>query len=260
MIRTLSRVAPLALGLALMATPASAGAGVSNRPFLPANHGAVLPLRNATVTSLNWSGYAVAAEPTAPITAVHASFTVPKVSDVTPGFAATWTGIGGFTGTDLIQAGVGENSPSGLIGYFAWYELIPDGETPLTGCAGDANCTVLPGDQMSIAITQVSADQWTIVMNDASRWSYNKTVTYSSSRTSAEWILEAPQFAGVQTVLPMMQTVHFGSGDSFTAGGSPQTIAAGQPVKISLLGIEANPSPLRDGSSFDVCVYSLGCP
>lgn len=44
-----------------------------------------------------------------------------------PGFAATWTGIGGYNTSDLIQAGTAEQSaPSNpLLGdqYYAWYEL-----------------------------------------------------------------------------------------------------------------------------------------
>lgn len=53
-----------------------------------------LPLHGGTVDSLNWSGYAVT--PSAGgVTAVSSTFTVPSAGLVPPGFAATWTGIGG---------------------------------------------------------------------------------------------------------------------------------------------------------------------
>ena len=66
-----------------------------------------LPAHGGTADSLNWSGYAVT--PTGGgITAVSSTFTVPTAGLVPPGFAATWTGIGGYNTSDLIQAGTAE--------------------------------------------------------------------------------------------------------------------------------------------------------
>jgi hypothetical protein len=88
-----------------------------------------------------------------------------------PGFAATWTGIGGYTGSDLIQAGTSEDTlPSNdLLGpqYYAWYELLPASETQISGCAGDANCTVTPGDVVSVNISHASGNTWNIAISDA---------------------------------------------------------------------------------------------
>ena len=94
------------------------------------------------------------------MTAVSSAFTVPSAALVPPGFAATWTGIGGYNTSDLIQAGTAEQSApdNPLVGpqYYAWYELLPASETQLTGCTGDANCTVTPGDNITVNISQVS--------------------------------------------------------------------------------------------------------
>jgi hypothetical protein len=234
--------------------------------LVPAHKGQVLPLQGGTTDSLNWSGYAVT--PSSPnVTAVSSTFTVPAAGLAPAGFAATWTGIGGFSTSDLIQAGTGEQSlPSNpLLGpqYYAWYELLPASETQLTGCTGDANCTVTPGNNITVNISQVSGNTWSISMTDAGHWSWSKNVTYSSSESSAEWILEAPTLVA-QTTLANVGTAHFGPTSSYTAGGATHTIAAGNPTQIDLgTGAvnEATPSALAsDGQSFNDCAYQLSCP
>jgi hypothetical protein len=226
----------------------------------------LLPLGAAGVDSLNWSGYAVT--PSTPVTAVSSTFTVPASGAVPPGFAATWTGIGGFTpgSQDLIQAGVGEQSfpDNPVLGpqYFAWYELLPAAETPLTNCSGDPNCTVTPGDNVTVNIQQGSGSNWNISLSDAGKWSWSQTVQYSSSRSSAEWILEAPTLLVAQTLMAPVGTVHFGPTSTFTAG-STQTIAQGNPTEVILsAGVinEATPSALAaDGQSFNDCAYAQTC-
>lgn len=229
----------------------------------------VLPLlggpRAGSIDSLNWAGYVVT--PSNPVTGVSSTFKVPAAGLVPPGFAATWTGIGGFHSTDLIQAGVAEQSlpDNPVLGpqYYAWYELLPAGETQLTGCNPDPNCTVTPGDVVTTSINQGSGTNWTIAMTDAGKWSYSTTVTYSSSRNSAEWILEAPTLIAVQTLMAPVGTVHFGPNSTFTAGGGSQTIASGSPTTVILspgLINEATPGPLAsDGQSFNVCAYAQTC-
>jgi hypothetical protein len=234
--------------------------------LVPAHKGQVLPLNGGTTDSLNWSGYAVT-PPGGNVTAVSSAFTVPAAAPLPPGFAATWTGIGGYNTSDLIQAGTAEQStPSNpLVGpqYYAWYELLPASETPLTGCSGDANCTVTPGDNITVNINQVSGNTWSISMTNAGHWTWSKNVTYSSSESSAEWILEAPTLIA-QTTLANVGTVHFGPTSTYTAGGVTHTIAQGNPTQIDLgTGVvnEATPSALAsDGQSFNDCAYQQSCP
>jgi Peptidase A4 family len=237
------------------------GSGV----LIPKSKGERLPLHGGTADSLNWSGYAVT--PTSGgVTAVSSTFTVPSAGLVPPGFAATWTGIGGYDTSDLIQAGTAEQSaPSNpLLGdqYYAWYELLPASETQLTGCTGDANCTVTPGDNITVNISQVSGNTWSISMSDAGKWSWSKNVSYASSDSSGEWILEAPTLVA-QTALANVGTVHFGPTSTYTAGGVTHTIAEGDPTQIFLSpGVvnEATPSALAsDGQSFDDCAYAQSC-
>jgi hypothetical protein len=233
---------------------------------VPAHKGQVLPLHGGTTSSLNWSGYAVTPS-SSNITAVSSAFTVPAAGALPPGFAATWTGIGGYNTSDLIQAGTAEQSApdNPVLGpqYYAWYELLPDSETPLTNCTGDANCTVRPGDNVTVNIGQVSGNTWNISLTDAGHWSWSKNVTYSSSESSAEWILEAPTLVA-QTTLANVGTQHFGPTSTYTAGGVTHTIAEGDPTQIDLgTGVvnEATPSALAsDGQSFNDCAYQQSCP
>ena len=242
------------------ARPAPSGLGA----LVPAHRGQVLPLHGGTTDSLNWSGYAVT--PGSGVTAVSSTFTVPAAGLVPPGFAATWAGIGGYNTSDLIQAGTAEQSaPSNpLVGpqYYAWYELLPNSETQLTNCTGDANCTVTPGDSVSVNIGLVSGNTWSISVSDSGKWSWSQNVSYSSSESSAEWILEAPTLVA-QTLLAPVGTVHFGPTSTYTAGGATHTIAAGNPTQIDLgTGVvnEATPSALAsDGQSFNDCAYAQSC-
>src|SRR4051794_37101673 len=107
--RLLGTVVPLALcAAAIAAVPTAEAAAFSDR-LQQANSHQRLPLHGAATTSLNWAGYAVTPA-SGNITAVDSTFTVPTASLVPPGFAATWTGIGGYNTSDLVQAGISEMS------------------------------------------------------------------------------------------------------------------------------------------------------
>ena len=265
-------IAAAAVGILSVIGAGSAAARV-HRPdgvLIPKSAHERLPVHGGTATSLNWSGYAVTPS-ASDITGVASTFTVPSAGLLPPGFAATWAGIGGYTSSDLIQAGTTENSlPSNpLLGnqYYAWYELLPAGETQLTNCSGDASCTVTPGDKVTVDIGQVSGTTWSISMTDAGHWTWTKDVTYSSTESSAEWILEAPTVVA-QSLLAPVGTVAFGSGDTYTEGGTTHTIASGNPTQIDLSPLpiaglldEATPSALAsDGESFNDCAYTTSCP
>lgn len=249
-------------GAALQGQRAAGGTGA----LIPSHKNEVLPRHGGTADSLNWSGYAVTPSGGG-VSAVSSTFTVPSAGLVPPGFAATWTGIGGYDSSDLIQAGTAEQSApdNPVLGpqYYAWYELLPAGETQLTGCNGDTNCTVTPGDNVTVNIHQVSGNTWSIAMTDAGHWSWSKNVTYASSLSSGEWILEAPTLVA-QTLLAPVGTVHFGPTSTYTTGGVTHTIAQGDPTQIFLSpGVvnEATPSALAaDGQSFNDCAYAQTCP
>lgn len=246
-----------------------------SRLFIPAKAGETIPKHGGTATSLNWSGYAVTPS-SDDVTAVTSSFTVPTAGPLFPGFAATWTGIGGYSGSDLIQAGTTEDSEVGnLIAgggqYYAWYEILPASETEITsGCTGDSSCTVTPGDKITVKIANVATNLWSVSLTDAGKWSWSKDIAYDSSESSAEWILEAPTI-GEQSILANVGTAAFGPVSTYVQGAKTYTIAEGDPTTLDLspspvalpdgIGDEATPSPLAaDGQSFNSCAYSLSCP
>lgn len=232
--------------------------------LIPATPKQILPVQSRTVQSSNWSGYAVTSRKHM-ITAVSSTVVVPKVSSAPFGYAATWAGIGGYfhDSSDLIQAGAAEDSSTGgAFGrqYYAWYELLPSSEKHLHNCSGDPDCRVRPGEHLTIKIRNLSRKAWAISVQDAGRWSWHKQVKYSSSRTSAEWILEAPNIDGAQSTLAPVGKVHFGPTSKFGHAFSGRTLAQGKPVRIVLTG-EAKPSELAaNGQSFNDCAYRSSCP
>jgi hypothetical protein len=248
-----------------MSFGAPASASMVHSTLVP-TPGTLLPLHGGTVDSLNWAGYAVTGSG---ITAVDSVFTVPSAAALPPGFSATWAGIGGYNTTDLIQAGVSEEDPttSTVLGpqYYAWYEILPAAETQITGCTGDAACTVTPGDTVTVDIHNVGTNLWSVSLTDAGHWSWSQNISYASSESSAEWIQEAPSLAGVQTIPAAVGTVNFGPTSTYTQGGATSPISAGNPILIneSPIGVvnEATTSPLSSsGESFNVCVYAQSCP
>jgi hypothetical protein len=234
--------------------------------LVPVDLRAPLAQRNADQDSLNWSGYAVIPATGHRVTGVSGNWTVPSAGIVPPGFSSTWAGIGGYNAGDLIQAGTTQDT---LDGYYAWYEVLPDAETPIDGCNGDAACTVNPGDAVSTDIHSVGGNQWSISLSNAGKWTWSTTVTYTSTFSSSEWIVEAPTFVVAQTTIAQLGTVHLDQNRFALDGADPRTssstIAQGGPVSIrlSLAGLvtEATPSGLdAQGDGFNVCTYTSSCP
>jgi hypothetical protein len=200
-------------------------------------------------TSRNWSGYAARG---GIFTSVSASWTLPKLALDGPfGADAAWVGIGGLRTRDLIQGGTQQSvSGNGSVTYQAWIEMLPDASHPVP-------LTVLPGDTVTVSVDQQAGENWLFsFINRTSGQTLQRTVQYSSSLSSAEWIQEAP-FAR-QRVLPISQ---FGSltftNASAVRDGQSLTIADLAARSISLIDSSgrslAVPSPLgTDGASFTV--------
>jgi len=217
---------------------------------------------NGSQDSLNWSGYVVNPTGAHQVTAVNSTFVVPAVNSTTPGFAATWTGIGGDPSADLIQAGISEQFAPGFgPSYGAWYEILPAAETPISGCSNDPACTVNAGDTVSVSITESGLNHWLISITDTGHWTYSTSLNYTSTHSSAEWILEAPT-VGAQTVMPSMGNAVFDPGNSFALdGGAAQNFSTGNPTITTMNTFEGTPSAIDgDGDGFTACAYKLSCP
>jgi hypothetical protein len=236
--------------------------------MIPSGARVVLPTGAVQQTSLNWSGYAY--NPGSGITAVTSTYVVPAVQSAAPGFSAAWTGIGGDGTSDLIQAGTGQDSTGGT-SYYAWYEILPASETQITNCTGDAACTVTPGDTMTVNITQTSTNVWTITMRatGANNWTWSiANLAYTSTHSSAEWILEAPT-VGAQTLLDHVGNVLFDPNNTFTRNGVTKNMGAAtldqivltpDPTGLVKPAAEATPSAVDiDSDGFSDCSYQSSC-
>ncbi|HTX62871.1 MAG TPA: G1 family glutamic endopeptidase, partial [Acidimicrobiales bacterium] len=112
----------------------------------------------------NWSGEV---ETGPDLTTVSASWRVPAVA-ASPSlqFVATWVGIGGFTGTSLIQTGTIEATATQQVGYAAWVEVLPEPSWTLTSPVtpgGAASFVVAPGDVMQASVTSTgTGDLWNV--------------------------------------------------------------------------------------------------
>jgi len=198
-------------------------------------------------TSSNWSGY-VATGGT--YTSVTGTWYVPQVGATTTGADATWVGIGGVSGTDLIQAGTQATVSGGSVSYEAWIEMLPESSRTIS-------LDVAPGDSVTVTITEQSSGEWLIAMdNNTTRASYQRTVHYNSSRSSAEWIQEAPSTSRGIVPLDDFGTVRFTAGSAVRDGRTRDLSGLGAtPVAmVNRAGQTiALPSTLgADGSTFAV--------
>jgi hypothetical protein len=204
-----------------------------------------------TSSSRNWSGYVATGKS---YTAVSGTWTVPQpTSSSSAGVGATWVGIGGVDSRDLIQAGTQDvASGTGRSQYQAWIEMLPQAsqQVPLA---------VAPGDSISVSITEQSpgSGTWTIAFkNNTSGQSYQRTVRYTSSQSSAEWIEEAPASGNGIVPLDNFGSVPF-SGATAVADGQTLDLSQAGAQPITMINASgqalAVPSPIgSDGSTFSV--------
>lgn len=210
-------------------------------PNMPTEPNAVIP---GSDRSSNWSGYAATGSG---YTSVSGTWVMPQPSRTTAGIDATWVGIGGVSGHDLIQAGTeAAVDPSGTIAYDAWIEMLPA-----------STRTVAGGDAVSVTITEQSAGTWLISMkNERTGQLYRTTVQYASTHSSVEWIEEAVSSGRRIVPLTDFGTVTFKNGGA-VRDGRTLTIAGSGATPITMINGArqplATPSALSaDGKAFSV--------
>jgi hypothetical protein len=166
---------------------------------------------------------------------------------------ATWVGIGGVTSQDLIQAGTEETDMgNGRVQYSAWVETLPQASQPI-------RFAVHPGDSITVTISEQSTNNWQIAFhNDTTGQDYKTTKRYTSSHSSAEWVVEAPSSGFSGQVLPLdnFGTISF-TDASATENGQTVDLSGSHAQPITMLGSTgqalAVPSGIGgDGNSFSV--------
>ena len=246
---------------------ATSTTAVSARQHAPRRVAGLRPDRvvgNVTISdSTNWSGYAVTGSS---FTSAKGSWTVPSVNCAkTPNtYSSFWVGIDGWTSSTVEQTGTDSDCNGSSPSYYAWYEFYPKGSVNIS------SITVVPGDQMSAAVTYSGSEFTITITNETTGKTYSKSSKVSGAkRTSAEWIAEAPCCTRGGGILPLadFRTVYFGqdySGINGTNDATDSSISGpinnyGTAVNESIMvngttgADEAVPSSLTsDGSSFSV--------
>ena len=209
--------------------------------------------RMAAVTSgaesSNWSGEI---DTGAEFTGIQSDWVIPTVQrSIGPEYSSTWVGIDGVSDTSNIQVGTEQDSGGGTTTYFAWYEILPAAEVPITE-------PVSPGDEMEASVTEQSPGIWEIIVKDpTASWSASGDFAYQGPGTSAEWIEEAPTVNDSQSTL-----ADFGGMDLSNLAMSSPNSGSAVMTPVSMVNtngvVIAYPGPFNE--STDSFPITFGAP
>ena len=265
----------VALGTALVSA-ALCGALAAQASAAPSSHGAIVHLvkpglRANANSSNNWFGYnqGTLEQGGKQFNSIAGDWTVPTATQHAAGdeSSSDWIGIGGgcvdanctVGDNTLIQTGTEQDvSASGVRSYSAWYELIP---APSLGIS----MTVRPGDHMHAQISETvsGSNVWKITLRNVTRnKTFTKTVPYSSTHATAEWIEEKPLEIGTNAgfaPLPNLSRISF---DHATTNAASAGLKASEKIQLidgngRVIGTPSAPDAQRDG--FAVCAWATSC-
>src|SRR5215467_6034836 len=225
-------------------------------------------VRDTTVSSYNWSGYAVTAAPGA-VTAVKGSWVVPAVqpgsclSGTTNEYASFWVGMDGFTSNTVEQTGTDSDCQNGVPTYYAWFEFYPHPAFLIN------SMSIRPGDVIEAEVQySLTTRRFTVTINDRTTGQSFSTSTKvnGAQRSSAEWIAEAPSGSGGILPLADFGTAVYGVDNTSVIGTSEATLSGttapigsfgSQIYQVTMVSVsdpsvaKAVPSSLSsDGTSF----------
>lgn len=234
----LSGVATIATGVLAVAFMGGTG-GVRASVSVP-QAADMASASSGAYTSTNWSGYADTASSGYAFNSVSATWTQPAVTTQSSSSyvaASFWVGLDGFSSTTVEQTGTQAVIGSGgTVSYTAWYELYPQVEIPVF--------TVQPNDEISASVTYQSAtNQFAFKIQDlTSGASYSittvNTQTSKALRSSAEWIVEAPEFGTSSGSYQLSTLADYGSFAFNSASAGISGKSSNQTGSIS--GVNAN--------------------
>jgi hypothetical protein len=215
---------PTAAGSHLAAGPARFQTG--SAPNLPAPPRPTA-LAADTADSYNWSGYAATSTTDQYFTQIEGIWQVPTVT-CTPEdrIASLWVGLDGWNNSTVEQEGTSAQCYEGKAVYYSWYEMYPAGTV-------EVGSTVHPGDIILAAIARTGTS-YNLELVDLTTTGNNINVTKSCALTtcldtSAEWIIERPDYASTG-IAPLAQYTPITFAFSSASGG---TIANGSISKFS---------------------------
>lgn len=224
---------------------------------LLAHHVAPGTVRNDTVTSTNWGGYAVQAA--SKFTYASGTWTEPTATctSSTTEYASFWVGLDGYSSDSVEQLGTDSDCDGRTPSYYAWWEMYPANSVELS----TSKYPVQPGNSLTATVS-VSGSTFTLTLkNNSAGWTFTTTQSGSGlAQSSAEWIAESPEICnGSRCSLAKLAdfgTVGFTSATAAT-GGSQEPIsyftADGGPHEIvcetSSGTVRAQPSALGSGGN-----------
>jgi hypothetical protein len=189
------------------------------------------------------------------LTYVTATWKVPAVSCAATILqaAAEWVGLDGWYDNTVEQGGTEAFCSGRTPQYSAWWEMYPTNQmTQLFA--------VLPGDAVSASVTYRTG-LFTIVVSDltsgrASIVAERCAPTLICSRSSADWIAEAPAYGGHRAGLARWSALSFSEAltSNSLAPGTGLDISAFPHFKVVMSGTRgamAQPSALVDGRGFN---------
>ncbi|MBV9354914.1 MAG: hypothetical protein JO023_05250 [Chloroflexi bacterium] len=160
--------------------------------------------------------------PDAYYTGVSALIQTPVASDdpkVRSASVSSWVGIGRTDSSDLIQAGVEVDTSRPETSYHAWYETLPE-------ASQTTSLEVHGGDWVQVDIEEGDSNQWEIKIVDGQQV-FQIVVAYTSSHSSAEWIVEDPSAA--QGLVPLASV----NGANFSKMAAIANGASAVPAQLS---------------------------
>ena len=225
-----------------------------------ANFSFQVALSSSTISSPNWSGYAVQG---GGFNSVSATFNVAALTSNQPAICnigtagqpsqscsmAEWVGIDGSNNQNLIQAGIVETPVVGTNTYIVqpWWEILPAAATNINSIVASV------GDSMTVDIFETTTPNlWQITVTDnTNHESFSIDQTYNGQATSAEWIVEAPTLnGGLATLSPYTPVTFSNISYSLTpTGGTNQQITD---VMVQNGVTVSVPSSISSNRSFSV--------
>jgi Peptidase A4 family len=184
-----------------------------NIQHAPMRRAVVAPrIDNGAVSTYNWGGYAVTGTD---FTNVTGSWKAPTVNcaESPNAVVAVWVGIDGYSSSTVEQIGVSAVCEHKTPVYYAWYEFYPNGSVEIS------SITVAAGDKFTGEVSYSSSTkEFAATLTNVTTGATYKTsqAVSGAARSSAEWIVEAPEASGVG----ILNLADFGKvylGDDYTS-------------------------------------------
>jgi hypothetical protein len=264
--------------IAIVAGVTALGASLASGAVATADsHGNLLRIvkpglgANANQSS-NWFGYNQGSQEQGgkKFHSIAGDWNVPTARQHTKGHSessSTWIGIGGgcvdakcsMGDSTLIQTGTEQDvSAAGKASYSAWWEIIPGPSMPI------GNMKIRPGDHMraTIAETIKGSEVWKITLQNLTRHqTFTKTVPYTSTRATAEWIEETPIVIGTNAGLADLPNLSRTIFDRAKVNGSSAQLKSSERMVLTskgkVIGAPSAPDPQRNG--FAACAWATRC-